>query len=235
MPTALITGANRGLGLEFAKQYLNKNWNIIVFVRQSSDELDALVGRGGVKVITCDLTDDDALRNAVGQTGETPIDLLIHNAGTMGQGIETGNGKEYQPLGHFDREEWRAIYDINVFTPISLSTLLMDNLRSASAPVIAIVSSQLGSIGNNLSGGMYGYRSSKAAVNSIAKSLSVNLKDHGIITLALHPGWVRTRMGGENATVAAQDSVAGMRAVIAAATAKNSGDFIAYDGTPLPW
>jgi NAD(P)-dependent dehydrogenase (short-subunit alcohol dehydrogenase family) len=235
MPVALITGANRGLGLEFATQYLNNKYDIVAMVRQSSDELDALTQRGKVQVLTGDLTDDDALRDAVKRIGPTTIDLLVHNAGTMGRGVDTGSGIEYQPFGRFDRSEWREIFDINVFTPMYLTTLLVDHLRTASRPKVAIVTSQLGSIGNNLSGGMYGYRSSKAAVNSIAKSLSVNLKDYGIVTLALHPGWVRTRMGGENATVTPHDSVAGMRSVIARATLKDTGRFLSYEGKSLPW
>lgn len=233
MATAVITGANRGIGLEFTRQYLADGWRVIALLRESSEELDALADDGSLRIITAELTDDDSLRAAVDSIDEERIDLLINNAGMMGDGVDTHTGRVFQPFGHFNRDEWQQVFDINTFTPMALSELLVEKLRAAEKPVIATISSQLGSIANDLSGGMYAYRASKAAVNAIMKALSINLKDDGIVCLSLHPGWVKTDMGGPNAEVPVRMSVSGMRNVIARATLARSGDFIAYDGRKL--
>ncbi len=235
MPNVLITGANRGIGLELTRQYQDDGWNVTAFVRSSSDGLDEVAAKGNVQVVTADLTDDAALKTAVDTVEAESLDLLINNAGMMGSSKYAGTDRAWQPFGTFDREEWHEVFDINVFTPLALTELLVDKLRAAEKPVVAMMSSQLGSIDNNLSGGLYVYRSSKTAVNAIMKSLAVNLKDDGITCVSLHPGWVKTDMGGPNADVPVSMSASGLRNVLSKVSIKDSGRFVAFDGRDLPY
>ena len=235
MPNVLITGANRGIGLELTRQYQDDGWNVTAFVRSSSDGLDEVAAKGNVQVVTADLTDDAALKTAVDTVEAESLDLLINNAGMMGSSQYAGTDRAWQPFGTFDREEWHEVFDINVFTPLALTELLVDKLRAAEKPVVAMMSSQLGSIDNNLSGGLYVYRSSKTAVNAIMKSLAVNLKDDGITCVSLHPGWVKTDMGGPNADVPVSMSASGLRNVLSKVSIKDSGRFVAFDGRDLPY
>ena len=235
MPNVLITGANRGIGLELTRQYQDDGWHVTAFVRNSSEGLDDVAAKGNVQVIKADLTDDAALKAAVNEVEAESIDLLINNAGMMGSRKHIGTDRAWQPFGSFEREEWHEVFDINVFTPLALTELLIDKLRAAESPVVAMMSSQLGSIDNNLSGGLYVYRASKTAVNAIMKSLAVNLKDDGITAVSLHPGWVQTDMGGPNAQVPVSMSASGLRGVLSKLTLKDSGRFVAFDGKDLPY
>lgn len=235
MTTAVITGANRGIGLEFTKQYAANGWKIYAIVRQSSTELDALAETQDVKIIQAQLTNDDSLADAASQVDCGSIDLLINNAGTMGRGSFAESGLEYQKFGTFDREEWAEVFDINVFTPLAVVELLHEKLKLAGKSVVVTLSSMLGSNVLNSHGNMYAYRASKAAVNSLTKSLGVNLKADGIISVAMHPGWVQTAMGGEQADLSTQESVAGMRRVIARLAMKDAGRFMSWDGKEMPY
>lgn len=235
MPNVLITGANRGIGLELTRQYQDDGWDVTAFVRKPSDGLDDVAAKGNVKVVAADLTDDAALKAAVDAVDVESLDLLINNAGMMGSPKYAGTDRAWQPFGSFDREEWHEVFDINVFTPLALTELLVDKLRAAENPVVAMMSSQLGSIDSNLSGGLYVYRASKTAVNAVMKSLAVNLKDDGINCVSLHPGWVKTDMGGPNAEVPVSMSASGLRNVLSKLSIKDSGRFIAFDGRDLPY
>ncbi len=233
MPVLIITGANRGLGLEFVRQYAADGWTIVAINRRSSTELDALADRYPIHIIDADLTDDTSLRDAVGRIDHAAVDLLINNAGTMGNGSFAESGFEYQPFGKFDRDEWLRVFDINVCTPMALTELLVDKLRAADAPVVVTLSSMLGSNELNTMGNSYAYRASKSAVNSIMKSMSHNLQ--GIICIALHPGWVRTDMGGPQADIDAVESITGCRQTIAKLTPEDSGGFLAWSGEVMPY
>ncbi len=235
MPTALITGANRGIGYELARQYLNEGWDIIALVRNSSGELDALAEGGNLTIVKADLTNDDSLRSAVAEIEADSIDLLVNNAGTMGRGTFSDSGMEYQKFGSFDREEWADVFNINVYTPMAMVELLVDKLKASDKAVVVTISSMLGSNAMNSFGNLYAYRASKAAVNSIMKSLGMNLKGDGIISIAVHPGWVRTEMGGSDADISAQEAVSGIRSVVAGLTINDAGRFIAYDGKEMPY
>ena len=235
MPNVLITGANRGIGLELAKQYQDDGWHVTAMVRSSSDGLDEVAGKGNVQIVTADLTDDAAMKAAVSEVEAESLDLLINNAGMMGSPKYAGTERAWQPFGSFDRDEWHEVFDINVFTPLALTEMLVDKLRAAEKPVVAMMSSQLGSIENNLSGGLYVYRASKTAINAIMKSLAVNLKDDGIESVSLHPGWVKTDMGGPNAELPVSMSASGLRNVLSKVSVKDSGRFIAFDGKDLPY
>ncbi len=235
MPLAIITGANRGIGLEFARQYLEDDWQVIALVRKSSGALDALADRYPLTIINADLTDDASLAAGVEQVDAEAIDLLINNAGMMGDGSFAEDGIEYQKFGTFNRDEWARVFDINVYTPMALVELLVDKLEAAERPVVVTLSSMLGSNAMNTVGNMYAYRASKAAVNSLTKSLGVNLAPRRITCIALHPGWVKTELGGPNAELAPEESVTAMRQTIDGLTIKDAGKFLAWDGTEMPY
>lgn len=235
MPVLIITGANRGLGLEFVRQYAADGWTIATINRRSSDDLDALARRYPIQKISADLTDDDSLANAVKQLEYPLIDLLINNAGTMGYGSFAKTGFSYQAFGRFNREEWLKVFDINVCTPMALAEMIVDKLEAADNPVVVTISSMLGSNALNTIGNSYPYRASKAAVNSIMKSMGINLGERGITCVALHPGWVRTELGGPNADIDAPESVSGMKKTISKLTADDAGRFLAYTGKEMPY
>ena len=227
MPTVLVTGANRGLGLGFCRAYAGDGWDVIALARNNSPDLEALDG-GAVQVLLLDLCNDDDLPALPDRFAGRPLDLLINNAGRMAE-------PKRQSFGQFDRAVWRDVFDINLFTPMRLVELLLPNLERVTRPRIVNLSSTLGSLQLNDDGGLYAYRASKAGLNAITKSLAVDLADRGIIAVALNPGWVRTDMGGPNAELDIEASVQGMRRVIDGLRVEDSGKFLSWDGRELPW
>jgi NAD(P)-dependent dehydrogenase (short-subunit alcohol dehydrogenase family) len=231
MPTALITGASRGLGLEFATQYAKAGWQVIATCRDpgKADALRALAGAGNglVQIEALDVGDAAGTRRLAGAVGKRPIDLVIANAGLY--------GTRDQGLKDLDDAEWGEVMRINVMAPMRLAALLTDSVAASTGKQMAFVSSRLGSMASNEEGGGYVYRSSKAALNAVVKSLSVDLKPRGITAVALHPGWVRTDMGGPSAPLDAPTSVSGMVKVLAGLKPKDSGTLIEYTGQTVPW
>jgi NAD(P)-dependent dehydrogenase (short-subunit alcohol dehydrogenase family) len=227
MPTVLITGANRGLGRGLARAYLEDGWQVIAAVRQSSAELEALQN-GRLDMRRLDLCNDEELAALAGSLGDRPIDVLINNAGRQAE-------PRRQALGDFDRGAWRAVFDINLFTPMRLSELVLDHLERSGRGRIVMISSDLGSMALNTFGGFYAYRASKAALNSIARSQAIDLAARGIIAVALSPGWVLTDMGGPDAPLEVETSARGIQKVIDGLSAEDSGKFLSWDGRELPW
>lgn len=227
MPTVLVTGANRGLGLGLARAYLADGWQVIAAVRQLSAELDALQN-GRLDIRQLDLCHDGQLAALATNLAARPVDVLINNAGRMAL-------PQHQGLGHFDRGLWHDLFDINLFTPMRLAELFAGHLQRSGRGRLVTISSALGSIGQNDGGGLYAYRASKAGVNAIMKSLAVDLAERGVIALALSPGWVRTDMGGSQADLEVETSVRGMQKVIDALRPEDSGKFLSWDGRELPW
>jgi NAD(P)-dependent dehydrogenase (short-subunit alcohol dehydrogenase family) len=227
MPTVLITGANRGLGRGLARAYLEDGWQVIAAVRQSSAELEALQN-GRLDMRRLDLCNDEELAALAGGLGDRPIDVLINNAGRQAE-------PRRQALGDFDRGAWRAVFDINLFTPMRLSELVLDHLERSGRGRIVMISSDLGSMALNTFGGSYAYRASKAALNSIARSQAIDLAARGIIAVALSPGWVLTDMGGPDAPLEVETSARGIQKVIDGLSAEDSGKFLSWDGRELPW
>ena len=217
MPKVLITGANRGLGLEFARQYKNAGWDIVATARESSADLDAIE----VEVETLEMSDLDAVER-FGKRFDR-LDLLIANAGTYGP-REVRDAKAGR--------EWAETFVVNTIAPFLLAQSVLPAVRSARGKLIA-VSTKMGSIADNNSGGFIAYRSSKSALNSAWRSLAVDNPD--VVCAVLHPGWVQTRMGGSSAPLEPEESVAGMRKVIASLGPQQSGGFFAYDGAEVPW
>jgi NAD(P)-dependent dehydrogenase (short-subunit alcohol dehydrogenase family) len=218
MPTVLITGANRGIGLEFARQYSNDGWDVVATVRDGSGELDKL----GVRVEHLDMRDLDAVTH-FGEHLDS-LDLLIANAGTYGP---------KSVMSEHDGEGWLETFAVNTVAPFLLAQSVLERVARADGKLVAI-STKMGSIEDNTSGGYIAYRSSKSALNSAWRSLAID--NRGRVTCAvLHPGWVQTRMGGSSAPLKPEDSVAGMRKVIEGLGPEQSGRFFAYDGSEIPW
>jgi len=229
MSTVLITGANRGIGLEFARQYAADGWRVHACCRrpeQATALAEALRARDGV-VHRLDVTDHAAIHALDAALEEEALDVLVNNAGII--------GGERQGFADLDHAMWERTIETNVFGPYRVAEALGARLAAGTNPVLANVSSLMGSIADNTSGGRYIYRSSKTALNMVVVNLARDLADRGIAVVALHPGWVQTDMGGTRAPVAPQDSVAGMRRIIAGFTPDRSGSFLNYDGRSLPW
>ena len=230
MKNVLVTGANRGLGLGFVKNYLGKNVNVVSTTRdiKSSKELLALKERfpNNLEIFELDLLKEGAGYALANFLGDRPIDILINNAGV---------GSTNQHLQAVSPKPWLEVLKVNLIAPFMVTQSIIDNVKKGSDKKIYFLSSQLGSIADNTSGGMYIYRSSKTGLNQVVKSLSVDLKPQGITVVSLHPGWVKTDMGGPNAPVSIDESIEGMMQVIYSTDIRDTGRFLNYDGKELPW
>jgi len=240
MPTVLITGASRGLGLELTRQYAAEGSNVLAVARDpdGATALRELAARHPTQVVPrrLDVTDHAAVDRAAFELRGTPIDVLINSAGTMGKGKFAELGLDFGKFGSSDFDDWMAVYRLNVMAPMKMAESFVQHVASSEQKKIVTLTSILGSIELNKIGGLYAYRASKAAVNAIMRSMAIDLgKHHGIAATALHPGWVRTDMGGPRADIDAPESAAGMRKVIAQLTLKNAGRYWMYDGSELPW
>ena len=224
----LITGANRGIGLEFTRQYLADGWQVIACCRDpgSAHELAALaVSNGGLIIEALDVADFAQIDTLAGKLKGQAIDVLINNAG-----IYRGSA-----FGALDYSAWAESFKVNSMAPLKIAEAFAGHIAAGQLKKIATITSKMGSIDDNTSGGSYLYRSSKTAVNMAMKSLAIDLQPTGISAVTLHPGWVQTDMGGSNALINARQSVSGMRVVIENLTLANSGKFIAYDGKEIAW
>lgn len=240
MPTILITGTSRGLGLETVRQYAADGWQVLACARNpaASAELSALAAAHPVqiRVLTLDVADHAAIESLAQELRDTSIDVLLNSAGTMGNGSFARDGLAFGSFGHSDFGDWEQIFRINVFGPMKMAEAFVPHVAASTQKKIVTLTSMLGSMAINRVGGLYAYRASKAAVNAMMKSMSIDLaKSHGIAATALHPGWVRTELGGPKADIDAVTSVVGMRRVIAALTPATAGRFWVYDGSELPW
>ena len=209
MPTALITGAGRGLGKELARQYEADGWRVIGTTRRDFD-----------------VTQPQEVRTFAEKLKGVPIDLLFCNAGI--------SGKRGTSIGSFDYASWEEVLRVNVLGAAAVAEAFVDNVAASERKVIAFMSSRLGSIADTC-GQTLPYSSSKAALNMVARAFSILLAPRGIIVLALHPGWVRTDMGGAGAPLEPGESVRGLRKVIAGSKKEDSGKFLTHDGAGLPW
>lgn len=227
MTTVLITGANRGLGLEFARQYAADGWRVIATCRDPAGARE-LAGLGGaVNIHALDVTDHARIHALAKTLKRDAIDVLINGAGVY--------GPRPVPLGGVDYAAWGEVLRVNAMAPLTVSESFDDHVARSDLKRIVTITSRMGSIADNDSGGSYIYRSSKAAVNAVMKSLAGDLKSKGITVAVVHPGWVRTDMGGPEATIDVTKSVTGMRAVIAGLKESDSGRFFNYEGTEIPW
>lgn len=237
MDTVLITGANRGLGLELAKQYAGEGWRVIACSRRSSPGLAGLAGiRDNVQVCTLDVTAHGQVERLARELGDETIDVLLNNAGIIGKAASfDAEAMRAQSFGQTDYDDWEQIFRTNVMGPMKMAEAFVEHVARSRQKKVVTLTSMVGSMALNTRGGLYGYRASKAAVNAIMKSMAIDLAPRGIVAVALHPGWVRTEMGGAAADLAIADSVRGMRRVIAALGPADAGKVIAFDGEVLPY
>jgi NAD(P)-dependent dehydrogenase (short-subunit alcohol dehydrogenase family) len=228
--TMLVTGANRGIGLELTSQFAADGWNVLACCRHP-EYADALVELSGrypqVEVLALDVTHYARMAELSAQLHDRPIDILLSNAGIY--------GPSGMVFGAVDPAPWREVLEVNTIAPLMLAQAFVEQVAASRQKLIAVISSKVGSIADNGSGGSYLYRSSKTAVNQVVKSLSIDLAGRGISALCLHPGWVQTDMGGPNAEISTADSVAGLKAILQAAGPEQNGQFLGYDGAPIPW
>ncbi len=227
MPSVLITGANRGLGLEFTRQYAADGWRVFAACRDPAGARDLAAVEGDVSAETLDVDDGPQVAALANKLSGQPIDVLINNAGIYGPKDVTRDTVDY--------DAWGQVFRTNTMSPLAMSAAFVANVAQGGQKKIITLSSIMGSIAENDSSGDFIYRSSKAAVNAVMKSLAGDLKSEGITVAVLHPGWVRTDMGGPDAAIEAPESVTGMRAVIAGLKESDSGRFLNYDGTEIPW
>ena len=226
MTTVLISGANRGLGLEFVRQYVSQGAEVIAGCRNpgAAKDLKAALGATG-RIHALDVTDQGCVDEFKDRVGSKPIDILVANAGVYG-------GRR-QSFNDIDYHAWAQTFEVNTFGPVRLAQAFAPNVEAAKGKLVAITS-LMGSIADS-SGGYFAYRASKAALNSAFKGVAMALKDSGVITAVLHPGWVQTDMGGKGAPLTPEQSVTGMRKVIEGLGEADIGSFHDYSGKVLPW
>ncbi|HZF24965.1 MAG TPA: SDR family oxidoreductase [Steroidobacteraceae bacterium] len=230
MASVLITSASRGIGLEFVRQYAAEDWHVFAACRDpgTASKLEPIVkaGKGSVELLEMDVTDAAEVRRAAQQLGDTAIDVLINSAGIM--------GASGQRLGDMDYASWSELLDVNTLGPMRVTEAFIDHVRRSQRKIIVTITSGMGSLADNSSGGWIAYRSSKAAVNMVMRSLAVDLKARGITCVVLNPGWVQTDMGGPNANITPERS-SNMRRVIEKLTVGHTGKFFHHDGSEYPW
>ena len=230
MATYFITGCNRGLGLEMAQQLVQRGERVIATCRDiatASDLTELALRTQGLSLIEMDMASLESMTEAVALLNEEPIDVFINNAGIY--------GPRDANFGNVAGDDMALVLHVNAIAPLQLTQLLIPRLRTGKGKKLAFVSSKMGSIADNGRGGSYIYRCSKTALNSVVKTLAVDLAEEGFIAAALHPGWVRTDMGGPNGLIDAEESVRGMLQVIDALTPAATGEFINYNGAAIPW
>ena len=223
MPLALITGANRGLGLEFTRQYLRDGWRVIGCCR--NPDAAGELATAGAEVMKLDVARAADVTAASKRLAGTSIDLVVCNAGVAGARAAV--------LSAVTQADFDQVMRTNVLGPMWISAALADRLRPGGK--VAYLSSRMGSIGAMSNAGSALYRASKAALNAVVKAVALELASRGVTAIALHPGWVKTDMGGAGADIDAETSVTGMRAVIEGAGPRVSGHFLDYTGKEIPW
>lgn len=222
--TYVVTAANRGLGLEFARQLAARGDRVIATARRP-EEASALA-KLGVRVEQLDVAADDSVaRFGTALAGES-VDVLINNAGV---------GVRSRPLEQVDLADMRRFFDVNTVGALRVTRALLPGLRAGAGKKIVNITSRMGSIEDNSSGGAYEYRASKAALNMVTRSMALDFADEGFVCVVLHPGWVQTDMGGPSARVKPEDSISGMLRVIDRLTVDFNGDFLDFTGASLPW
>ena len=223
--TVLITGANRGLGFEFARQYSAAGWRVIGTARKPATATD--LKDLGVRVLQLDVADAQSVAAMAAALADEPIDLLINNAGMANR-----DGMDFETM---DFNAVERVLAVNTIGPMRVTRALLPNLRAGKGKQIVHVTSGLGSIEENTGGGYYGYRESKAALNMFNRSLAWNYKDEGFTSVVMSPGWVRTDMGGPEANLSPEESITGMKKVIDGLTIEDTGTFQSWNGTLRAW
>jgi len=227
----LITGANRGIGLEMVRYSMEQGWRVFACCRNphNADKLFniAKLSNGQISVHIADMSELSTIQALSYELRNDAIDILINNAGIY--------GSEKNKFGSVDVESWLQTFQVNSIAPLKMVEAFSQQLQMGKQKVVACMSSKMGSMADNGYGSSYIYRSSKAALNAVVKSLSIDLKEQGIITVALHPGWVKTDMGGPNAEISTRECVEQLFSQLSQLKVQDSGRFIDIDGTDIPW
>jgi len=228
--TILITGSNRGIGLELVHQYAEQGWQVLACCRRP-DQATALNRLGeqfpDITTYALDVAQQDQVQKLAARLQDCPIDILFNNAGIY--------GPDDAIFGNTDEAGWLECLHTNVIAPMKMMEAFLAHVAASKHKLIAAMSSKMGSMADNGSGGSYIYRSSKAALNAVMKSAAIDLAPRGVKVAILHPGWVQTDMGGPNAEITVAESVGRMREILATITAENSGTFFDIDGSTIPW
>ena len=231
MPTVLVTGANRGIGLEFTRQYLAEGYAVIAATRDpgAAHRLRQLErdSKGSLALVEADVADSASVRRGAAQAPDSAIDILINCAALY--------GGDRQTIGSIDYHDWMRVLDVNVLGPLRVCEAYLDRVARSDRRLIVTLTSGMGSLADNTSGGSIAYRTSKAAVNMAMRTAAIDLKSRGISCVVLNPGWVKTDLGGPNAKLSPEQSVAAMRRLIAELGPNDSGRFYNYDGREYPW
>lgn len=231
MPTLLITGANRGIGLELSKQYLQDGWNVIACCRNPKKSLDLQALHAAHKdschVQELDVKDIASIKALSKTLQRESIDVLLNNAGVYGY--------DAVQFGDTDKDAWNEAVAVNVIAPMKMMEYFVQNVANSDKKIIASMSSKMGSMDDNTSGSSYAYRATKAALNAVMVSASHDLRHLDITSLILHPGWVRTDMGGPNGELSVEESATKLRQIINNASLNDSGSFFDIDGSIIPW
>jgi NAD(P)-dependent dehydrogenase (short-subunit alcohol dehydrogenase family) len=230
MYSILVTGSNRGIGLEWCRQYAEAGWRVFATCRhpETADELHALARKHpALSAHGLDVTQPESVYALRAELQDEAIDVLVNNAGVY---LE-----KYAPTAALRYDEWQQTLEVNTLGPLRVSESLLELVARSQRKLVVALSSHMGSIAEISAPGDTYYRSSKAALNAAMKGLALALRERGIGVLLLHPGWVKTRMGGWDAPLTAAESVAGMRTLVDAFSLDQSGRFLRYDGTEIPW
>jgi len=226
VPSILVTGANRGLGLALARSFAADGWRVHACCRQVEKAKSLKALKGDIHVHRLDVTDSLQVANLARSLRDESIDLLINNAGLLGSA---------SPFGKVDFDDWLEVFAVNAMAPLRLAERFVDHLAGSDLKIIVNMSSTMGSISENASGGRYIYRSTKAALNMVVRSMAIDLEPRGITVIALHPGWARTDMGGASAPLSPDESVADLRRLIGRLGLEDSGKFFNHDGSQIGW
>jgi NAD(P)-dependent dehydrogenase (short-subunit alcohol dehydrogenase family) len=222
--TYLVTGAGRGIGLEFARQLKARGDQVVATAREPEAAAD--LRSLGVRVEALNVAAGDSVRGLAERLEGVPIDVLVNNAGI---------GGDASPVTELDFVRLTRFFEVNAIGPLRVTQALLPNLRAGKRRLIVSLTSQMGSIGLNDQGGYYGYRASKAALNMLSRTLALELAGKGYTSIVVNPGWVRTDMGGPQAPLTPETSVRGMLKVLDRLTPKDTGSFFSWNGERLPW
>lgn len=232
MPSILITGSNRGLGLEWVRQYAEDGWRVYATCRHPA-EARALQEMGeqfkDISIHRMDVTRSDDINAIAVELMHEPIDILLNNAGVY---LEKYGGIGLNRLNY---QDWESTFRVNTLGAIRITEAFLDHIDRSVKRLVVVISTHMASITDIVSSGSYYYRSTKAALNAAMEGVTQELKPKGIGVLLLHPGWVKTRMGSEDGPIMPAESVSGMRILVNQFTIKDTGKFYRFDGQEIPW
>ncbi|WP_346836948.1 SDR family oxidoreductase [Microbulbifer sp. SAOS-129_SWC] len=228
--TILITGCDRGIGLEAARQFAADGWRVLATYHEPVVPLElqaAAKSYPGLETLRLDVTDYDRMAELARELRGQSIDILLNNAAMFGPIVTM--------FGGVLLSRWRKAFEVNTIAPYKMVETFLSHICASERKLVAVISSKKGSIADNTGGGAYIYRSTKSAVNQVVRSLSIDLRERGVNVVAIHPGWVRTAMGGTTASMSVEASVRAVKKLLLEIGPGHSGHFLNYDGAEIPW